>query len=198
MIQGGDPKSKDAPPSARLGNGDLPYTLPAEIRYPQYFHKRGVVCAARQGDNVNPDKRSSSCQFYIVQGKIYTDKELDALEQAKLNEFKKQRFKALVKNKRAYIDSLQNAKNTDALMTLQEEFTAQVDKDASQAMILYKIPLNIREVYKTVGGVPFLDKDYTVFGEVISGMDVVDQIANVTTDNSDRPLVDVTMKARMK
>ncbi len=198
MIQGGDPKSKDAPPSAHLGTGDLPYTLPAEIKYPQYFHKRGALCAARQSDNVNPEKRSSSCQFYIVHGKVYTDQELNNFEQAKLNEYKKHLFKLLVKNKRAYIDSLQSKKDNVALMELQEQFTVQVEKDAVQATSVYKIPANVREIYKTVGGTPFLDKDYTVFGEVVSGIEVVNKIAAVSTDKNNRPLVDVTMKVKVK
>ncbi len=138
MIQGGDPDSKNAKPGQRLGSGGPGYTIPAEI-CPEYFHKRGAVAAARTGDQINPTRRSSGSQFYIVTGKVYTDQELDLLEQR-----------------------------------LNTKFTQEQ-----------------RQAYTTIGGTPFLDGQYTVFGEVISGMDVVDKIQNVKTDKSDRPVEDV-------
>ncbi len=138
MIQGGDPQSKNAVAGTMLGNGDVGYTIPAEFDT-TLFHKRGALAAAR--DN-NPEKASSGCQFYIVQGKKYTDAELDMLEQRMGTKFS---------------------------------------------------PLK-RTAYKTVGGTPFLDMNYTVFGEVESGFDVIDKIANVPKDGADRPLGDVRMK----
>jgi peptidyl-prolyl cis-trans isomerase B (cyclophilin B) len=138
MIQGGDPESENAPEGKMLGNGDVGHTVPAEF-LPSLFHKKGALAAARQGDNVNPQKASSGCQFYIVQGKKFTDAELDKIE------------------------SKSGVKHT-----------------AEQ-----------REVYKTLGGTPHLDMNYTVFGEVLEGMSVVDAIAAVKTDNNDRPIQDV-------
>ena len=138
MIQGGDPDSKTAKPGQRLGSGDVGYTIPAEF-VPAHFHKRGAVCAARMGDNVNPQKASSGCQFYIVDGTVYDNDKLNMIAQRTGKTFTPEQIQA----------------------------------------------------YTTVGGAPFLDGDYTVFGEVISGMDVVDKIASQQKDGADRPLEDI-------
>jgi peptidyl-prolyl cis-trans isomerase B (cyclophilin B) len=143
MIQGGDPNSKRAEAGIPLGNGGLNYTVPAEFRA-TLFHKKGVIAAARTGDNVNPTKASSSCQFYIAQGRIFTDAGLDSVEAYRLNG--------------------------------------------------RKIPQEWREAYKTIGGIPHLDQGYTVYGEVIRGLDVVDKIAAVPTSKGadrDRPIENV-------
>jgi len=142
MIQGGDPASRNALPGQPLGDSSAPYTIPAEFRV-NLFHKRGVLAAARESDDVNPQKASSGSQFYIVQGKKYTDSQLDSVEIKRLKR---------------------------------------------------KIPENQREVYKTQGGTPFLDQNYTIFGEVVSGMETVDKIAAEPTSkgvDTDRPLQDV-------
>jgi len=139
MIQGGDPTSKKAKPKEALGEGDVGYTIDAEIR-DSLFHKRGVIAAAR--DN-NPKKASSGCQFYLVEGKRFTDGQLDTLEKTRLKG--------------------------------------------------RKIPLSEREYYKSVGGVPHLDQNYTVYGEIVSGLDMVDRIAAVKKDEKDRPDQDVPM-----
>ncbi len=144
MIQGGDPKSKDAKPGQMLGDGGLPYTIPAEF-VPSLFHKKGALAAARQGDNVNPNKESSSCQFYLVQGNVWNANQLKMMEH-------------------------------------------QLQKQFSKAQI---------DAYTSIGGTPFLDGDYTVFGEVVEGLDVVDKIAAVQCGQSDRPLNDVRMKMKV-
>ena len=144
MIQGGDPDSKGAPAGKPLGNGGPDYTIPAEF-VPTLFHKKGALAAARQGDGVNPLKASSGSQFYIVQGKTYTDEELTMME-----------------------------KRYNTIWTPEE-----------------------RTAYKTVGGTPMLDKSYTVFGEVIEGMEVIDKIAAVKTAQGDRPLTDVKMTVKV-
>lgn len=145
MIQAGDPDTRKPEPGKRYGSGGLKYTIPAEFDT-SLFHKRGVLAAAR--DN-NPEKASSSCQFYIVQGKKFTDSSLNEVEIKRL---------------------------------------------AGR-----KIPLNYREAYKTVGGSPHLDQNYTIFGEVIKGIDVVDKIANGARDQFDRPKEDVRIiKMRLK
>lgn len=141
MIQGGDPMSKHARPGQMLGEGSLGYRIPAEF-VPGLFHKKGVLAAAREGDMVNPEKASSSCQFYIVQGNVWDDARLEMLQK-------------------------------------------RYGKDLTTEQI---------EAYKTVGGTPHLDGDYTVFGEVVDGLEVIDKIAAVPTDQMDRPRVDVRMK----
>ncbi len=139
MIQAGDPTSKNAAPDVLLGDSDTDYTIPAEFDYPKYYHKKGALAAARTSDDENPERRSSGSQFYIVQGRTFTDEKLDKYE----------------------------------------------------AHLGIKMPAEIREYYKTIGGTPHLDTQYTVFGEVVEGMDVVNAIAAVETNKDDRPLVDV-------
>ena len=141
MIQGGDPNSRNAKPGQMLGDGDVGYTIPAEF-VPGLFHKKGALAAARQADQVNPEKRSSGCQFYIVQGTKWDAERLKMVEQRMGRSFTKEQA----------------------------------------------------EVYATLGGTPFLDGDYTVFGEVVEGMEVIDKIAAVPCGPMDRPLEDVKMK----
>jgi peptidyl-prolyl cis-trans isomerase B (cyclophilin B) len=143
MIQAGDPNSKSAPAGKPLGNGGPGYTIPSEIKS-SFFHKKGVIAAARMGDDVNPQRASSGSQFYIVKGRIHTDQSLDSVETFRLNG--------------------------------------------------RKLPLAHREVYKTLGGSPHLDQSYTIFGEVVKGLNVVDSISATPTSKGadrDRPLQDV-------
>lgn len=145
MIQGGDPDSKNAPAGALLGEGDLGYTVEAEFMPQVHFHRRGVLAAAREGDDVNPEKASSASQFYIVWGKVYTKEQLDA-----------------------YKEYYQRRTGRELTLTPEQE-----------------------AVYTTVGGTPHLDGEYTVFGEVINGLEVVEKIQGVACDENDRPLEDV-------
>lgn len=144
MIQGGDPTSRNAAPGVMLGNGGPGYNIPAEF-IPKYYHKRGVIAAAREGDNVNPMKESSGSQFYIVQGKVYNE-------------------------------------------AIMQKISTQMNKTFSEEQI---------KVYGTIGGAPWLDNDYTVFGEVIEGLEVIDKIAAVKCDNVNRPLEDVRMNIKV-
>lgn len=141
MIQGGDPDSRTAEAGAFLGDGGPDYTIPAEFCYPQLFHRRGALAAAREGDAVNPEMASSGSQFYIVWGKIFTDEELDSMQERIHNR-----------------------------VTFEGE---------------------VREAYKSVGGTPHLDGAYTVFGYVTEGLEVVEAIQKVATDQNDRPMEDV-------
>lgn len=147
MIQAGDPESKTADSTARLGAGGLGYTVPAEIDFPKFYHKRGALAAARQGDMVNPEKKSSSCQFYIVQGQTFTDAQLDQMEMRLTYQLR-----------------------------MKEPF---------------KYTEEQRTMYKTFGGTPHLDGQYTVFGEVVEGFDVLQKISEVKTSRGDRPVEDI-------
>ncbi len=193
MIQGGDPGSKGAPASKQLGAGDVGYTIPAEFVYPKYYHKKGALAAARQGDQVNPQKRSSGCQFYIVQGKKMTDQELDRMEQNQQNKAKESRFYEIAATKTEQIQKLQSARDEAGLQKLQTEILAQIDSEFANTKP-GKLSEQMRNDYKTIGGTAFLDNEYTVFGEVIEGLDVIDKIAAVKTRPGDRPEVDLKMK----
>jgi cyclophilin family peptidyl-prolyl cis-trans isomerase len=189
MIQGGDPESKDAPASKLLGNGDMGYTLPAEI-YPAYFHKRGALAAARMGDEVNPEQRSSGSQFYLVQGRTFSDVELDQLE-SRVNQMRTQNLYL-----RFFVKGKENAK----AMGLQPDMNL-ISANASDSVQRiastlkpFKYTPEQRTIYKTIGGTPHLDGSYTVFGEVIEGLDVIDKIAAQAVDKNNRPLKNISMK----
>ena len=190
MVQAGDPDSKNAPKGKMLGAGDVGYTIPAEIVYPKYFHKRGALSAARQGDNVNPKKESSGCQFYIVTGKVYNDSTLLNMEK-QMNENKLTTlFNALAQKHMKEIYKMRKENNEEGLYDLQEKLFAQAQEEAAKQPE-FRFTKEQVEVYTTVGGTPHLDGEYTVFGEVVEGMDIVDKIQNVKTDRNDRPEEDV-------
>ena len=193
MIQAGDPDSKNAPAGKQLGAGDVGYTLPAEFVYPKYFHKKGVLSAARQGDQVNPEKASSGCQFYIVTGKVYTQEQLLGMEQ-QLNEKRvADIFNELAQKHMKEIYQLRKANDQDGLYDLQEKLVAQAREEAAKRPEFKFTPEQVK-AYTTIGGTPHLDGDYTVFGEVTEGMDVVDAIQQTKTGKGDRPVENVTIK----
>ncbi|MBR5971222.1 MAG: peptidylprolyl isomerase [Paludibacteraceae bacterium] len=197
MIQGGDPDSKNAPASKQLGAGDVGYTIPAEFVYPKYYHKKGALAAARQGDQVNPEKRSSGCQFYIVQGKKMNDAEIQQMEKILLNKAKEKRFYEIAREKNEEIKKLRIAKDQEGLRKLNDDIIAQLEKEFESKASDFKMPDEMKEVYKTIGGTPFLDNDYTVFGEVIEGLEVIDAIAAVKTRPGDRPENDIKMSIKV-
>ena len=196
MIQGGDPESKNAPASKQLGAGDVGYTIPAEFVYPKYYHKKGALAAARQGDQVNPEKRSSGCQFYIVQGDKLDDSKLNQMENMSINKEKEARFYQIVNQRNDEVKKLRIAKDQEGLQKLQTEILAQLEKEFA-GKTGAKMPEEMRKDYMTIGGTPFLDNEYTVFGEVVEGLEVIDAIAAVKTAPGDRPLQDVKMKVEV-
>ena len=187
MIQAGDPDSKNAPKGKMLGAGDVGYTPPAEFVYPKYFHKKGALSAARQGDNVNPKKESSGCQFYIVTGKVYNDSTLLGME-SQMNENKiNVIFNTLAQKHMKEIYKMRKAGDTEGLYALQDTLEAQAQAMADKEEKFHFTPEQI-QAYTTVGGAPHLDGSYTVFGEVVEGMETVEKIEIAKTNRADRPL----------
>lgn len=190
MVQAGDPESKNAPKGKMLGSGDVGYTVPAEFVYPKYFHKKGALSAARQGDEVNLKKESSGCQFYIVTGKVFNDSTLLNMEQQKNQNKVTEAFNALAQKHMKEIYKMRKANDQDGLYALQDTLFIQAEAEAAKQPDFHFTPEQIK-AYTTVGGTPHLDGEYTVFGEVVEGMDIVDKIQQVKTDRSDRPEEDV-------
>ena len=200
MIQGGDPDSKNALPGALLGEGDTNYTVPFEY-VPSYLHKRGAFAAARESDDVNPAKSSSASQFYIVQGKVFTNDELDAVE-LKVERRTKQYILMDLLKKEGKEDELKafrqmsDRRDTASIRQIINKY-----RNAVEARYMRTKPFRLtdkqRSVYTTVGGTPHLDGAYTVFGDVVSGMEIVDQIAAVHTDTNDRPVQDIRMTIKV-
>ena len=190
MIQGGDPDSKGAKPDAMLGNGGPGYQVPAEINYPALFHKKGALAAARTGDNVNPEKKSSGSQFYIVQGKTYTDEGFKGIEKRYEDMKRQQVFYKTLEEYKDTLQAIQKGGDQEAFMNMRVKIEEEVEKKMAKEP-KQSIPEEIKEVYRTIGGVPHLDDNYTVFGEVVEGLEVIDAIAGVETGQADRPTEDV-------
>jgi peptidyl-prolyl cis-trans isomerase B (cyclophilin B) len=194
MIQGGDPNSKKAKPGESLGMGGPAYTVDAEFN-PKLFHKKGALAAARTGGPSNPTKASSGSQFYIVQGTVLTSSAADELriDQSKLNQGLQQ-FVSKVENQslRDSLGKLYSSGDMEAFKKKVLSLAPEIEK-ATGLKITKDVSPDAVKAYTSIGGTPFLDSEYTVFGEVIKGLDVIDKIAMVKKDGSDRPLKDVRM-----
>ena len=193
MIQGGDPDSKNAPKGKMLGTDGPDYTIPAEFVYPQYFHKRGALSAARTGDEVNPEKESSGSQFYIVWGKTFKPAELKQMEHQMAMQQEQQVFNQLTREHHEEIMNLRRNRDRVGLQELQDKLIEQTKTICKQQGKPTFTEEQI-EVYTNVGGTPFLDNQYTVFGEVEEGLDIVERIQNCNTDRNDRPTEDVKIE----
>ena len=192
MIQGGDPDSKGAPAGKMLGVGGPDYTLEAEIK-DNLFHKRGALAAARQGDEVNPERRSSGSQFYIVWGDVYNEGQLRQFSKQLRMQKVQDVFNTLAGEHRAEIMQLRRDRNRAGLQELQEKLVAEAEKKVGPAGLTdEQITL-----YSTIGGSPHLDGQYTVFGEVEEGLDVVEMIQGTATGRADRPVDDIEMKVQL-
>jgi peptidylprolyl isomerase len=192
MIQGGDPESRNAPAGKQLGSGGPGYTIPAEFVYPKYFHKRGALSAARTGDQVNPQKASSGSQFYIVWGQVYKASDIDQLEAQKINQAKNAYFQQLAAKQQSKIQQLYQAGDQAGLQKLQNELIAQMEAHFEANPPQGLSPEQIK-AYTSLGGTPHLDNEYTVFGEVVEGLEVVGKIQSVETGTADRPKTDVVI-----
>lgn len=188
MIQGGDPDSKGAPKGKHLGAGGPEYTIEAEIN-PQLFHKRGALCAARLGDEVNPNKESSGSQFYIVCGEVYKPAQLKQMEKQMKQNQVTITFNDLVTYHKEEIMEMRRNRDRAGLQDMQERLM----KEAQDICKANPVGLSEEqmEAYTTIGGTPHLDGQYTVFGEVTEGLDVVEKIQSVKTQRGDRPCEDI-------
>ena len=199
IIQTGDPESKNPNSDKEIGETDLPYRIPAEFK-PNLFHKRGSLNAARESDNSNEARSSSSTQFTIVQGKTYNDSTL-VIAEGRINKWLA--YNSVInklKNKKALVQIqaiLKRRENLDSFNLIKKQFDSLAEIELT-TLQKYTYPEVHKEIYKTIGGAAHLDQNYTVFGEVIKGMNVVDSIAAVQTNDSDKPLTDVKIiSARM-
>ncbi len=191
MIQGGDPSSRNQSDSTKLGTGDLDYKIPAEIVFPQYFHKKGALAAARTRNDVNPEKESSATQFYIVTGKKYSDKDMTKMETEKIERATQKVYNQLQADNKAKIKEFYSSGDLDGLAAFRQGLYAKAKEDSASENPVFTPEQ--RAAYSQMGGAPHLDGEYTVFGEVVDGWDVMDKIQKEKTAANDRPEKNIKM-----
>jgi cyclophilin family peptidyl-prolyl cis-trans isomerase len=192
MIQGGDPNSKNAEAGARLGSGGPGYTVPAEF-VPRFFHEKGALSAARSPDQVNPERASSGSQFYIVQGMVIPREQLEGNNQGLVI----QAFRKLMSEQPQHALALEYqetmANNPQDNMAIQSKVDSTINRLSEATGMTFSTAEERIEKYSAIGGRPDLDENYTVFGQVIQGLEIIDQIATNPVDPANRPLLDIMM-----
>ncbi len=197
VVQGGSQDSRNAPPGKTIGYGDANRTIESEFN-PAFFHKKGALAAPRQPNKVNVFKESDVSQFYIVHGKTFTHEELDAMEKEVNVPLRRKIVKRyLTPQKRAVLDSLKKQKKVEEFRAIAKKIKESIAFDYNSSTEKREFTQAQRKAYTTMGGVPHLDNNYTVFGEIISGMEVLDKIAKLKTDKNNRPYTDVKMKLKI-
>ena len=194
MIQGGDPETRNAKPDQQLGNGGPGYEIDNEIN-PKFLHKKGALAAAREGDQVNPQKKSSGSQFYIVQGVVFPANNIPALEAKGTEKLAQSYMRQLAMANEDSLKFYQKSGNQIAFAILIEKLQTEAMAKAKQTP--FKLTEEQKQIYTTIGGTPHLDGNYTVFGEVIEGLSVLDSIAAQPTGPNDRPLKDLKMEMKI-
>jgi len=192
MIQRGDPNSKGAMAGQSLGSGGPEYQIPAEFNS-TFYHKKGALAAARQGDQGNPERKSSGSQFYIIHGTVYRTGQLDTLEMRMNAGLQQQLMRTYYNDAQDELNKFREAKDEAGFNKKITEIRAKADS-ASRVADGVTMPENRKKDYSTIGGYPSLDGAYTIFGQVIEGLEVIDKIAAVKTDQRNRPVEDVVMK----
>lgn len=197
LIQGGSKSSRNAPPGKRIGYGDPDKTVDDEI-LPNHFHKKGALCAPRQPDEVNPFKQSDVSQFFIIKGSVYTQGALDTLELAVNRPIRKKIVqKYMTPEVRSRLKELKTAKKVDEFRALAQDIKDKIETEYSLNTDVLKFSEEQRKAYTTIGGYPDLDGKYTIYGECISGFDVIDKIAALKTDSNNRPYTDVKIRVKV-
>ena len=194
LIQGGSKSSKNAPPGKRIGYGDPDKTVHDEIM-PNHFHKKGALCAPRQPDEVNPFQQSDISQFYIVDGDVYTEGQLDTMELAVNRPIRNKIVRKYYTDEiKTQLQELKEQKKVDEFREIAGKVKDEIETEYNLNPNTKKFSEEQREAYTTIGGYPELDGEYTVFGECISGFEVIDKISSLKTDENNRPYTDVKIK----
>lgn len=197
LIQGGSKSSRGAAPGKRIGYGDPDKTVDDEI-IPKYFHKKGALCAPRQPDEINPFKQSDISQFFIVKGRLHSSGELDTMELAVNRPIRNKIINSIMTpDVRTELKKLKDEKKVDEFRMLADQVKDQIEIEFSLSTGVLEFSEAQREAYTTIGGYPDLDGKYTIFGECISGFDVIDKIAALSTDKNNRPFTDVKITVKV-
>lgn len=197
LIQGGSRSSRDAAPGKRIGYGDPDKTVDDEI-LSKYFHKKGALCAPRQPDEINPFKQSDISQFYIVKGRVHTSGEIDTMELAVNRPIRNKIVNSIMTPEvREELKQLKDDKKVDEFRMLAQQVKDKIETEYSLSPGVLEFSAAQREAYTTIGGYPDLDGKFTIFGECISGFEVIDKIASLSTDKNSRPFIDVKITVKI-